>query len=132
MLNIITDIISQILAAIGWKKITDDQTDNQQHLKTDGAGLKNEKIVVDQYDQRRFFMRCSYDQHIDSDQSCISLIRLTISTAPTATSKPLLPALVPARSIACSIFSVVKTPNMTGIPLLSETLAIPLETSAQT
>ena len=62
----------------------------------------------------------------------ISLIKLTISIAPIAESKPLLPALVPALSIACSMFSVVSTPNITGISELSETLAIPLDTSAQT
>jgi hypothetical protein len=50
-----------------------------------------------------------------------SLIKLTISIAPTATSKPLLPDFVPARSTACSIFSVVMTPNMTGTPVCRDT-----------
>ena len=45
--------------------------------------------------------------------------RLTISIAVQAASKPLLPALVPARSTACSMVSVVSTPNTTGIPLSS-------------
>jgi len=62
----------------------------------------------------------------------ISLIRFTISTAPTAQSYPLFPALVPARSMACSIFSVVRTPNITGTPLSSETAAIPFDTSLHT
>ena len=44
--------------------------------------------------------------------------RLTISSAATAASAPLLPALVPARSIACSMLSVVSTPNATGTPEL--------------
>ena len=39
---------------------------------------------------------------------------------------------LPARSIACSILSVVRTPNITGILLCKETLAIPLETSLHT
>lgn len=62
----------------------------------------------------------------------ISLIRLTISIAPSAHSNPLLPAFVPARSIACSIVSVVSTPNITGISLAKETFAMPLETSLHT
>ena len=32
---------------------------------------------------------------------------------------PLLPALVPARSMACSMFSVVRTPKRTGLPFLA-------------
>ena len=36
-----------------------------------------------------------------------------------AASKPLLPALVPARSMACSMVSVVSTPNTTGMPVSS-------------
>ena len=59
-------------------------------------------------------------------------IRFTISMAASAQSAPLLPALVPARSIACSMVSVVSTPNSTGTPLSSDTAAIPLETSAHT
>ena len=47
-------------------------------------------------------------------------MRLTISIAAVATSKPLLPAFVPARSIACSIFSVVMTPNMIGTPVFRD------------
>src|SRR5918999_2860364 len=37
--------------------------------------------------------------------------------AATAESKPLLPALVPERSMACSMVSVVRTPKMTGTPV---------------
>ena len=44
--------------------------------------------------------------------------RLTISSAAMAASAPLLPALVPERSIACSMLSVVSTPNATGTPAL--------------
>jgi hypothetical protein len=40
---------------------------------------------------------------------------LIISSAVSAASAPLLPALVPARSIACSMLSVVRTPKATGI-----------------
>ena len=47
--------------------------------------------------------------------SLIALIIFSISSAVKAASAPLLPALVPARSIACSILSVVKIPNPTGI-----------------
>ncbi len=36
-----------------------------------------------------------------------------------AASKPLLPALVPARSMACSMVSVVSTPKITGTPVSS-------------
>lgn len=59
-------------------------------------------------------------------------IKLTVSIALRAQSNPLLPDLVPARSMACSIFSVVSTPNSTGIPVWRETWAIPLETSLHT
>ena len=38
----------------------------------------------------------------------------------------LLPALVPARSMACSMVSVVRTPKITGTPVSSATLADPL------
>jgi len=41
-------------------------------------------------------------------------IKLAISIAASAASEPLLPAFVPARSIACSIVSVVNTPNIIG------------------
>lgn len=43
-----------------------------------------------------------------------------------------LPDLVPARSMACTMVSVVRTPNMMGIPLFSATLATPLDTSLHT
>ena len=39
--------------------------------------------------------------------------------AAAAASKPLLPALVPARSTACSMVSVVSTPKMIGTPVSS-------------
>lgn len=58
--------------------------------------------------------------------------RFTISMAPVAHSKPLLPAFVPARSMACSMFSVVSTPNITGTPVLSAVVATPFETSLHT
>ena len=45
--------------------------------------------------------------------------RLAISMAAAAASKPLLPALVPARSTACSMVSVVSTPKMIGTPVSS-------------
>jgi hypothetical protein len=48
----------------------------------------------------------------------------------TAASKPLLPSLVPERSMACSSVSVVMTPKMMGTPVLRLELAIPLLTSA--
>jgi len=41
----------------------------------------------------------------------------TSSIALTAASHPLFPAFVPARSIACSIVSVVSTPNAIGTPV---------------
>jgi hypothetical protein len=44
----------------------------------------------------------------------------------------LLPAFVPALSMACSMFSVVKTPNITGTSSSKVTLAIPLDTSLDT
>ena len=40
---------------------------------------------------------------------------------------PLFPALLPARSMACSMLSVVSTPNITGISLFKETFAMPLK-----
>src|SRR5690606_36593393 len=51
----------------------------------------------------------------------IYAMTLTISSAPSAASTPLLPALVPELSIACSILSVVITPKETGIPYSRET-----------
>lgn len=60
------------------------------------------------------------------------LDRLAISMAETAASQPLFPAFVPARSMACSIVSVVKTPNMTGIPVFNEMAAMPFAASLQT
>ena len=62
----------------------------------------------------------------------ISLIRFTISIAASAHWKPLFPAFVPARSIACSMFSVVRTPNITGMSVFRATLAIPFDTSEHT
>ncbi len=47
--------------------------------------------------------------------SATFLSKLTISIADRAASAPLFPALVPARSIACSIVSTVNTPRLTGI-----------------
>jgi len=49
-----------------------------------------------------------------------------ISSATAAASAPLLPALVPARSTACSMVSVVSTPNTTGTPVSVATLWMPL------
>ena len=42
------------------------------------------------------------------------------------------PLFVPALSIACSMLLVVSTPNIIGIWVSSEILAIPFDTSAQT
>lgn len=58
--------------------------------------------------------------------------RFAISSAVEAAAQPLLPAFVPARSTACSIVSVVSTPNTTGTPVSSDTLAMPLAASAAT
>jgi len=52
--------------------------------------------------------------------------------AETAASLPLLPSLVPARSIACSIVSAVIMPNITGIPESWPALAIPFAASDAT
>ena len=51
--------------------------------------------------------------------------RLTISMAVNAASKPLLPALAPARFIACSSVSHVNTPKMTGTPVSNAARATP-------
>ena len=61
-----------------------------------------------------------------------ALITATSSIAVIAPSAPLLPALVPARSIACSIFSVVTTLKVTGTPVDMLACAIPLAASLQT
>jgi hypothetical protein len=60
----------------------------------------------------------------------ISFKRLAISIADMAASNPLLPAFVPALSIACSIVSVMSTPQEMGTSLSRLVLAIPLVTSA--
>src|SRR3990167_2206518 len=62
--------------------------------------------------------------------SCAS--RLTISRADSAASAPLLPALVPERSMACSMESTVSTPKATGTPNSMETWARPLVHSPAT
>src|SRR5207249_955920 len=51
--------------------------------------------------------------------------RSTISSAVAAASRPLLAAPGADRSRACSTFSVVSTPKMTGIPVSSCTRAMP-------
>src|SRR6185436_14002358 len=55
-----------------------------------------------------------------------------ISSAAIAALRPALPILVPARSIACSIVSVVRTPKMQGTPVRRPTSAMPLAVSRQT
>ena len=71
-------------------------------------------------------------EEVDHSYASSARMRFTISMAPWAHSEPLLPALEPARSMACSMVSVVSTPNMTGISLFRDTLATPLETSLHT
>src|SRR5580698_3083625 len=56
-------------------------------------------------------------------------IRLAISMAAMAASKPLLPLLAPARSIACSSVLQVSTPNETGTPLSAAACPMPLTAS---
>src|SRR5690554_1078823 len=58
--------------------------------------------------------------------------RLTISSAEKAASAPLLPALVPERSMACSMESTVSTPKATGTPYSMDTWARPLVHSPAT
>eukprot|EP01022_Parablepharisma_sp_SALTPOND_P024123 TRINITY_DN5305_c1_g4_i2.p1 TRINITY_DN5305_c1_g4~~TRINITY_DN5305_c1_g4_i2.p1 ORF type:complete len:914 (+),score=247.13 TRINITY_DN5305_c1_g4_i2:98-2839(+) len=70
--------------------------------------------------------------HGQASRSYRFLSRSTISMAARAASEPLLPALVPARSMACSMVSVVNTPKITGTPVSRLTWATPLETSAAT
>lgn len=53
------------------------------------------------------------------------LSRLAVSTTASTASAPLLPALVPARSMACSRVSVVSTPKATGTPVSRLTRAMP-------
>lgn len=62
----------------------------------------------------------------------ISFKRFAISMAAIAQSYPLFPAFVPARSIACSIVSVVRTPKIAGTPVSLLTEATPLDTSPLT
>ena len=57
---------------------------------------------------------------------------VALNMADIAESHPLLPDLLPARSIACSMESVVNTPKTIGIPVSKLTVAIPFETSAHT
>ena len=58
-----------------------------------------------------------------------STVAFVLLLALIAASRPLLPCLVPARSIACSSLSAVITPNMHGTFVSSETLATPFATS---
>ena len=56
----------------------------------------------------------------------------TISIAESIASAPLLPAFVPARSIACSMLSVVSIPFVTGTPVFIEAAAMPFADSFAT
>src|SRR6056297_314251 len=60
--------------------------------------------------------------HVQASSRAISR---AISMADMAASAPLLPALVPARSSACSMVSVVSTPKATGTPWRSPAAAMP-------
>jgi hypothetical protein len=62
--------------------------------------------------------------------SCRS--RFAISIAVTAASKPLLPALPPARLTACSNVSQVNTPKITGRPVTTEACRTPFVAAAAT
>lgn len=57
----------------------------------------------------------SYVLNVITQDYSNDLVKFAISIATAAASQPLFPALVPALSIACSIVSVVNTPNTTGI-----------------
>ena len=61
-----------------------------------------------------------------------TLPRLAISMATRAASAPLLPILVPARSMACSMESAVMTPKAIGTPVATETCEMPLVASPAT
>src|SRR4029453_434335 len=63
---------------------------------------------------------------------CTARRTCTISSAVTAASYPLLPASPPARASACSMVSVVSTPNATGRSWPRATAAIPLAASPAT
>src|SRR5690606_26460813 len=65
-------------------------------------------------------------------QASSCLVTLTVSKAAMAASAPLLPALVPERSMACSMLSTVSTPKATGIPYSSDTAPTPLTHSPAT
>ena len=55
--------------------------------------------------------------------------RVAISTAPSPASKPLLPLFSPARSMACSRVSQVRTQNIIGTPVSSWASWMPREVS---
>jgi hypothetical protein len=65
----------------------------------------------------------------DSDNA---FIKVAISMAAVAASNPLLPILLPARSMACSIVSVVTKPKIHGTPVWVLTWATPAVTPAVT
>ena len=58
--------------------------------------------------------------------------KFAISMADTAQSAPLFPAFVPARSMACSMVSVVTMPKITGTPVAVPAWAMPFAASLQT
>ena len=66
-------------------------------------------------DLQRSLARPSAGCHYFAWRNC--RIRFAISIAAMAASKPLLPLLAPARSMACSSVLQVSTPNATGTPL---------------
>ena len=72
-------------------------------------------------------LRLEGTEYSTPDYNCFK--RLAISMADIAASAPLLPALEPARSMACSMESVVSTPKPTAMLASREVCATPLATS---
>lgn len=82
--------------------------------------LKNQKLSIFNAKTEHLLLKCkacNKNKAHPHANLChqIAFSVLTISMAVMADSKPLLPAFVPARSMVCSMFSVVKIPLITGM-----------------
>ena len=80
-----------------------------------GLGLGRPELELVE-DLERGLARPPAFAHGPAQPSLADLRRFSISTTEKAASQPLLPDLVPARSIPCSIVSTVRIPKAQGTP----------------
>ena len=107
----------------------------RRELRRDlGDAMSCELPLIERLDEQLSGqMPCSRTAALRRQNYCSSW-RSTVAIwiAASAASAPLLPAFVPARSMACSIVSTVRTPNPIGISSFKLMLLIPRLTSPAT